>query len=661
MQDNFDNLLESLNKLVADPINREARQAVSAALQALGSNTEDLWASISSSKDTLSYVFNTRLFPTFGEEENKIVHKAKRVDPPGTDIFRTREERIKEYKQRYDVRTTIRDTLNATYIDEACANGMYRVVDNSQYYLQVSQDVINRIFTVALELREYGFMLELFCILVSTREYYHLAFHETILELMFNDAHYEMNNPFRDPGYIEIIYHFLFYGMYLLYKEECIVRACVLPRHRHVLPLNAVRWLPNYFGGPESNPYLPVSLGENYLLGKHVAPEHYFVKPIQTSAEYRGLYSDEDFQERFRVFSGGIFTELPTDRLWFSGSLIPACAIRNPLERLFGIEPCPIRVSPRSEDDPEYSLYHDQREAIAAHWREQTEALTRYFDEYYPSKGILIPEAMDDPEVETKLSDIDILVDVIENEDFDHYTNIIFHTVRKNLGEAADLQLIRIDTRCSYKYYLSGKSLIRTLEIFRPYGSHPIGGVSRFHFPAVRGVYDGQRVFVLPSLVAYAYTGIFLDYKWMSSVNDTKDLVLKYYSRGGVPLLNAEEHRLISEHVSGASKGWQQLQKYFTTNNHVSLMHPIFRPRQYGHSIYTALQGQIRKCEHSYEWVEDGPESSLGKKSRFGFELELRFPSGHIRPLELWKIRAYVSALHRSERYPSLALSLATK
>jgi hypothetical protein len=495
-------------------------------------------------------------------------------------------------------------------------------------------------------------MLELFCIMVCTREYYHLVLKEPVLELLFNNYKYVGDNPFADPLYLEVIYHYLFYGVYLMYKEECTVRACVFPKYRHVMDLDSARWLPTYNGNIEYNPYLPISLPEAYFRGEHVPPENYIIKPLAASGLQRGLYSTEDFHERFKIFTNGIFDGLPMDRLWFGGSLIPACAIKNPLELMFGIKGHSIPIVRRSEDDPFYGTYMDQKAEIIAHWKTQRAALEQYFDEYFPSKKVLREEALQIPEIETKLSDIDIMVDVADDCDLDRFAAVIMRTLRKNLPEGADVQIIKIETKASYKYFVSGNALERTLEIFRTFGAHPLGSASRFHFPAVRGVYNGTKVFILPSMLCYANTGMFIDYKWMSSASDTKDLILKYYSRGGVAILNVEEHRRIAEHIKSESQRWGTFVKYALPGVSISLNHPIFRPRQYGHGIYYELKKFAKEYPYDYEWLDPLANSDKSdKKCKFGFDLSLRFPSGHLCPVALWKLGAYVHALKISERY----------
>jgi hypothetical protein len=207
------------------------------------------------------------------------------------------------------------------------------------------------------------------------------------------------------------------------------------------------------------------------------------------------------------------------------------------------------------------------------------------------------------------------------------------------------VHIIKVHSKKSYKYQIVSDLLPRHLEIFRFYKTKPIGGVSRFHFPAVRGVYDGNRVYVMPSLVSYANTGIFLDYKWMSSNKTTTNLILKYYIRGGLLILNENEHIELKKYILENMETWGIIiAKAETKYRSVSIMNPIFQPRHYGHGFYQKI-GSNPICTYTHV-SEDDPDFMekyvTPSPSRFEFSLQIRYPSGNLRPLELWKIMPYL-------------------
>jgi hypothetical protein len=681
IQESFLTILDELEKYVedrsSDKLSKDIHRVslenkIKHQIDNISVYTEAFWERLSWNKDIFSTRFATRLFPTYNDEGNKVVLK-KTIEKPS--IFRNtpRSETIKQIQSKYDLRDTISKTLNAVYTDEGETKNSsdisyYKVLEHHKYYETISQTVVTRIFQLLLEIKCYGMMLNLFCMLLSTREYCHFAFDKTVIELIFCDEFYPSGvNPFKDPEYLEIINYFLFYGMYLLYKEECIVKAYSSPKHRFALSLDVVQWLPSYDGSIDSNPYLPISLSGSYLHCKKVPDTEYLIKPMRVSGTDRGVYNTHEFKCRFDIFTDGIFTGVNTDKIWFGGSAIAACVTRNPLERVFCIEGYHKRnIVTKYPGDEGYDSYAEELENIKSHWGSYESRLRDYFDEYYPSKDVIKKENIDDSkvlELEENLSDIDIMVDVVDDDDFDRYCNNILNIIKKNLSIRLDKEsfteseasIFRVNTNKSYKYFISGTLLKRSIEFFRLFGAHPFGGVSRFHFPAVRGVYDGRKVLLFPSYVSYAYTGLFLDYKWMSSANDTKDLILKYYTRGGTPILNETEHQHIAKHIEDNDDQWGIVAKYSDSTRYISVSNPTFRPRLYGFGFYQKIKDIVDEtCVHG--WYKDDPKfeakwENEETKSRFGHDLSLRVPSGRIRPLLLWKVFPYIYSLDKSKKY----------
>lgn len=657
-------------------------------------DAELFWEGMAWNKDIFSFKFGSRLFPKFGADDNAPPPPPESTTKPKPSVFKaTKEELVNSIKTKYDVRDSIRKTLNAEYIDEGSTSSkdkspFYHALDLPEYYNIVSQDTLNAIFQLCLRHKLYVAMLGLFCSLVTNRYFCHLVLSDFVLECLFKPAPVfdpsgvsTETNPFLDPEYLEIVHHCLFYGFYLLYKEECIIKACVNLHHRFVFSISQAAKIPGYNGALENNPYIPLTLSGDLLHASNVPSPDYIVKPIKAASADRGFYSIWSFKERFAIFTGGIFDSLQLDKVYFGGSLIPACAIRNPLEKLF-YQPLRADEDLNFEkevlpDAPGYMVHLNRIATLKRFWKAHTEKLEAYFDEYFPSKKVIgrdLTEDVNQAELEDRLSDIDIMIDVLDDADFDKKVMHIIDVLKANLckkhqlSEIQDeqLKLIKISTKKSYKYYVSGSLMPRSLEIFRLFGAHPIGGVSRFHFPAVRGIYDGNDVYVLPSTVSYANTGIFIDYKWMSSAKDTKDLVLKYFIRGGTCLLNEKEHQALAKHIKENLPQWGVLLAYATLEQALSINNPIFRPRMIKHGFYANIANALTplggasaiRAFNDYQYVIDDHEflnrwRSPEWKSRMGFTLTLRFPSGHTQPFGAWRVGAYLHSLGRSKKYNS--------
>jgi len=685
--------------------------------------TSSFWTELAWSKDIISYKLNQRNFPTFqliekettseinpdelGKQKTRTVitdestemseeasqesvmplislnTPAKKAAPAKKGPFKkgksagtktvpskpvaqpTQNQEIEEViRKKYDLGRPggLQATLDQTYVDEGVTvteSGVrhYNVLPQEKYTSVLTQDTINHIFTMCSETKAYSIMLSLFCRLCVSREFCHLVLTGTITNMMFGTP----GTPFNDPEYLEIIHHCMFYGFYLLYKEECTIKSMANSTHRCILDLETVQRFPIYNGALSENPYIPLTLSNKYLYAEGVPTDQYLFKPLRVSNTERGVYTLHSSQERFDVFTDGIFRGLNYDKLSMTGSLMPACVIRNPLERMFGIN------LPMTED-------LDHPETARNYWKDPVNRknLENYFDEYYPSKNILHPGYLnpEDARYENmsdateKLSDIDIIVDFGDDIDFDRKVLEVFGVVKANAQRnheenptrypSADVKMLKITTPNSYKYYIVGPGIHKNIELFRIF-VHPLGCVSRFHFGCVRGTYNGDSIKLFPSMVSAAFTGVLLEYKWMSSAKSTKSIVAKYWIRGFTPILNEIEHAGMMNHIMEVPE-WNYLISAADNDRSISMMNPIFKPRQNRTGTYSALSNLELKQTPIYKFIMpmanfDNYWVSNSKKSTYGFPLDFRYPAGHIQPPQLWKLGPYTEKLQQSEKY----------
>lgn len=572
-------------------------------------------------------------------------------------------------RKKYDLGRpgSLQQTLDMTYVDEGVTvtdSGVrqYNVLPQEKYTSTINHDTIRHIFEMCNSRRAYPIMLSLFCRLCVSREFCHLVFNTHIMSMMF-----ALGTPFHEPEYLEIIHHFMFFGFYLLYKEECTIKSMANPTHRCILDLETVQHMPVYNGALSENPYIPLTLSAKYLYAEDVPNEKYIFKPLRVPNSERGVYTVHSTQARFDVFTDGVFRGLNWDKLSMTGSVMPACVIRNPLEKLFGIN------LPMNQD-------LNNPDAAKTYWNDNKNALRNYFDEYYPSKNILDPsylsagseegdESSNNQTIPTeKLSDIDIIVDFGDDQDFDRKVLEVFEVVKANVIRnnqedpvrfpSVEVKLLKITTPMSYKYYIVGPGLHKNIELFRIF-VHPLGCVSRFHFPCVRGTYNGESIKMFPSMVSAAFTGTLLEYKWMSSAKNTKDLVCKYYTRGFSLILNAVEHESMWEHIQSESARWGYLMAANDNERSITVSNPIFKPRQAMSGIYHGLENFRLKPAPIYKHIVpmigfDKYWVSNEKRAAYGFSLDYRFPAGHIQPPGLWKLGPYIEKLQQSGKYGSI-------
>lgn len=690
VRDVFPALLECIESYVSTPKQTAGRtlfrNKILAMFPKLFIFTEAFWQEFAFMKDNISIRFGKRTFPA-----ERVV-----VPPPTSEEIaqdKIRKQRFVEYIQqaraKYGRGFSIQ-LADADHVDEN-ERTTYKELPINKYNGFVRQDVIDRIFELCVEHKLYFIQLGLYCSLVCSREFCHLVLNSKISDFMFNPEHYRCPVENGAPGeirehnpiasYMEIVHHSLFYGFHLLYREECLMKGYSTNLSRHVMLLDSFNRIPGFSGAIEDNPFIPLTLSE-YFLRSEDTPDHaYIIKPIRrfnNIDQYRGFYSSWSFWIRFDIFTNGIFRGLVTDKVTFGGSIIPACMVRNPLESLFGIN------YPRDQDmtfdtllpasDPLYPIQMNRFSKLRQYWDDHRGSVDAYFDEYYPSKAVISPEfyqsgdVLKYMELEDILSDIDIQIDVTADRDFDMIVMDIYRTVetniRKSLGWPQSIQLSRVQLRLvkiqsenTYKYYVTGTLLKRSLEIFRFYGITPIGGISRYHFPCVRGLAIPDmsiagilygRALINPSLASFAYTGLMVDYRWMTYTQNAPELILKYYVRGCVMMLNRVEQQSVKEYCINNPR-WSLLLDLFSPDRDISINHPIFRPRENCIGFYKKIQeydpNYLRKAEYKY-LIEQKPEAPAPRLAqKIGVDMGLRFTSGNLKPIAYWKVDAYLTRM----------------
>lgn len=624
-------------------------------------HSEAFWEDVSLVKDVFSYRFNNRRYPN------------SNIDPI-TEISTS-----KKNKHNYSSKESVKFIEN-NYIDEVDNLSTLKIISPLEvykYFELTRNDVIIKIFNLLISNKIYSVVLLLYCTLCVSKELCHFAFNGEILDLLFNpnyytfdnEIHIDVINPFTDKNYLSIIHRCMFYGFYLYHREECTIKSYSLLKHRHVIDSDSFCKIPNYVYSIDNHPFIPLTLSSKYIHSDFMSCNDQLIKPIAFNDDafsLRGLYSKLSFWKRFDIFTNGIFNNIKTDKIYFGGSVISACLIRNPLELLFN-----INLS--KENDVIYNSDNNKVDKVLKYWNDNKQNLIDYFDEYYPSKNVISIDSIDDSNIskfmdlEDILSDIDIKIDVVDDDDFDKITSDLFNVVVKNIMtkykltslRKYELRLVKIHSKNSYKYYISGTLINRSIEIFRLFNVHPIGGVSRYHFACVRGVAIPTKTYnnmlfgpikVHPSLCSFAYTGIILDYKWLANGSDTKELILKYYVRGCTILLNEVEHNELKNYVIDNSDKWGFMLKYNSKSKFNSINSPIFKPRMYEHSNYQKIKkasGNIIKRLNNYEFIDVNNKFDEMYRS----ENNIRNDVGNLNPIYLSEILSVTDLLTRSKKF----------
>jgi len=110
------------------------------------------------------------------------------------------------------------------------------------------------------------------------------------------------------------------------------------------------------------------------------------------------------------------------------------------------------------------------------------------------------------------------------------------------------------------KFMISSPFLSRNFEVFKVKYNF-LSTVSRFHLPCVRGYYDGNNVYLLPSAISALITNKCIDYKYFAGVRSPFEIILKYIFRGYSIFFNKKEMIKIVEYIKNSEK-WKHIFKW---------------------------------------------------------------------------------------------------
>jgi hypothetical protein len=108
------------------------------------------------------------------------------------------------------------------------------------------------------------------------------------------------------------------------------------------------------------------------------------------------------------------------------------------------------------------------------------------------------------------------------------------------------------------KGHIYSSNLSRKLEIFSIKENDFFSVVSTFHFPCVRGIYDGSNVYLTPSCITAFMSLMNIDYKYVCCAKDPIELILKYKDYRGYGIyLNIDEQKSIIKYIMHNEKYWE--------------------------------------------------------------------------------------------------------
>jgi hypothetical protein len=281
----------------------------------------------------------------------------------------------------------------------------------------------------------------------------------------------------------------------------------------------------------------------------------------------RGIYNLNEFTSRFYDFTNGAFEKVAFNRynndgsllykIGLTGSMISACAIKNPREPEFNT----------------FSLFLNKFYPVSNNITiTKTHTNNNYnklFEEIYDTDSDESGTNTDDNDSDsgsdsdsdsdthtntsnntaankmTNVADIDVAVECDFN-DFDKSVDFIYNDIKLMYPGAV---LTKVITENKHKYIID--KVPRTIDIFHCNSISHV--VSKFHLDCVRAWYDGEMVYCFPTFICAAHTGMCTDIRWVSNQKDPRDMIIKYYLRGFGTYINKADLASLKSYLTPAN------------------------------------------------------------------------------------------------------------
>lgn len=363
------------------------------------------------------------------------------------------------------------------------------------------------------------------------------------------------------------------YSWLMMYLEEGILKSRIKEEDRCVFTLNQARNLP--FDNQNKNIYIPLMVEKNYIN---------FFGGYQSSNNTQKieLSTLDIFRDRLNIFINNngidVFKDMNWKNIAVSGSIIPAvCRKVDPLERDGNYTPSQFFDTYYKDSDidvmcdlPDYVSFIDKVQYMIMIFKKNIlkrfplsknpidveisknaalQLSKKYVDEHYNGKITDIEaynkyctmKSLEVKQIDSKYSKIN---EVVPFDQFKYYVYNNDEMKEPVIGE-------------NIKYHISSPHLTRKFEVFKIKYNF-LATVSRFHLPCVRGYYDGNEVYLLPSAISALLTNKCIDYKYFAGVRSPFDILLKYIFRGYTIFLNRKELVKIVEYIKNSDK-WKNL------------------------------------------------------------------------------------------------------
>ncbi len=227
----------------------------------------------------------------------------------------------------------------------------------------------------------------------------------------------------------------------------------------------------------------------------------------------------------------------------------------------------------------------------------------------------------------------------------------------------------------SFKFKIVSKLMFHNIEIFQTKYEQFFSCVARFHLPCVRGYYNGQETFLLPSCVSAMLTMMNMDYKYFAGSKDPIEIINKYRHRGFGTFLNDKEKIKFVEYSDAVEK-WKKLYNLKkkvkasvdSVLGSIDINDNFFKPREVLSDSYNDAIPVLNNYKKlNYEVLgemslENNNETFKEYQKQFGLSdnlqsvfkqlyssLDFIKKEGYVKPLEKWFIEYGFNMIYKTQ------------
>lgn len=560
------------------------------------------------------------------------------------------------------------------------------------YYLENNLDhTVDNINSMLDDMQDEQEIYNLLVSLLISKRYCHLVIKNIDLLNRFSYVIDKYNIGIR---------YAMCYAWLSMYSEECIKKTYINENDRFVFTINEAHNLPKFtfkLDELRSNPYY------SFLVSEEITNIKSNIMGVNVENMRLGVCKLEEFKRRCNLFIMGdvsinILDGVDMSNLGITGSIIPACiTLFNPLQTKFSslgryyeeyycnsdIDViCNIDCNNKfiervykfyNELGVNYfNLYNDNL-SIESYKNTLIIVNDKFIINNIVSKGYeydYVLENLDSLEIKELFYRRYVVEKIEENEKYftsnkwlDNKFNIFF---KIELMENIKVVFIKSTDDCKEKYNFSkdlftfkesikfkifGVKLSHNFEIFKT--KYPVSFfsvISKFHLPCVRGYYDGNDVYLLPSCISAANTLINLDYKYFAGTVDPIEIINKYRIRGYSTILNDSEKIKFIKYILSVDKmklmyNNPSIRKqkeidgilgYFDIND------KFFNPREILSSYYLNIKPvnfEYKKVKIDPQWRINNDqilENNLNLDISKLLDLNFIDSNGYIKPVKKW-------------------------